>query len=193
MVFSTALMYTVAAVGAVAASPASASIVGFSSAGSTSRGSRAAPRPHIISIFQDDLGYYDSGIHNPAAAAWTQNITDLAKEGIVLEYVFFGSFASSCKGCRCCTNVGLLLWVCSIDSFLPGVLSSFFISDGMAVCSSENQKIDDSIPCLGYICMYMDGMSWQVPLHPLALFTNAEIFPDGAAPCSSWRTAESQR
>ena len=67
----------------------------------------AGSKPHIISILQvlyphpnplffpvaqlalpllaqDDLGYDDTGIHNPAAAAWTKNITALAKEGIVL-------------------------------------------------------------------------------------------------------------
>ena len=44
----------------------------------------AAPLPHIISILQDDLGWYDSGIHNPAMEKWTQNITSLAKSGVVL-------------------------------------------------------------------------------------------------------------
>jgi arylsulfatase A-like enzyme len=44
----------------------------------------AGSKPHIVSILQDDLGYADTGIHNPAAAAWTANITALAKEGIVL-------------------------------------------------------------------------------------------------------------
>ena len=47
--------------------------------------SRTKP-PHIISILQDDLGFYDSGVHNPAAAAWTENITSLARNGITLEY-----------------------------------------------------------------------------------------------------------
>jgi arylsulfatase A-like enzyme len=41
-------------------------------------------RPHIISIIQDDMGYYDSGLHNVEAEAWTQNITQLAREGIIL-------------------------------------------------------------------------------------------------------------
>ena len=100
MVFSTALLpvvvgiISVAAaaavvVGKVAASPASPSIASSNPAGSSSNriesAAAAAPRPHIISIFQDDLGHYDSGIHNPTAAAWTRNITDLAREGIVLE------------------------------------------------------------------------------------------------------------
>ena len=31
-----------------------------------------------------DLGFYDSGIHNPAKAKWTGNITALAREGVVL-------------------------------------------------------------------------------------------------------------
>ena len=43
-----------------------------------------APKPHIISVLQDDLGWYDSGIHNPQMVKWTHNITNLAQEGIVL-------------------------------------------------------------------------------------------------------------
>lgn len=46
----------------------------------------SSSKPHIISILQDDLGYYDSGIHNPDAAAWTGNITAMAKAGIVLTH-----------------------------------------------------------------------------------------------------------
>ena len=45
-----------------------------------------APKPHLISILQDDLGWYDSGVHNAEAAAWSGNITGLAKEGVVLKY-----------------------------------------------------------------------------------------------------------
>ena len=41
-------------------------------------------QPLPLALAQDDLGYDDTGIHNPAAAAWTKNITALAKEGIVL-------------------------------------------------------------------------------------------------------------
>lgn len=44
----------------------------------------AGSKPHIVSVLQDDLGFYDTGMHNPAAAAYTQNITALAKQGIVL-------------------------------------------------------------------------------------------------------------
>ena len=40
--------------------------------------------PHIISILQDDLGHFDSGIHNSAKVQWTRNITALAREGVVL-------------------------------------------------------------------------------------------------------------
>ena len=42
--------------------------------------------PHIISILQDDLGFFDSGVHNPISEQWTQNITSLAKQGVVLNY-----------------------------------------------------------------------------------------------------------
>ena len=44
----------------------------------------AGAKPHIISVLQDDLGWYDTGIHNPAAAAFTKNITALAQQGIIL-------------------------------------------------------------------------------------------------------------
>ena len=44
----------------------------------------AGSKPHIISVLQDDLGWYDTGIHDPAKAQWTKNITALAREGIVL-------------------------------------------------------------------------------------------------------------
>ena len=41
--------------------------------------------PHIISILQDDLGYWDTGINNNSVAAvYTGNITQLSREGIVL-------------------------------------------------------------------------------------------------------------
>lgn len=35
----------------------------------------------VKAILQDDLGNYDSGITNPEAAAWSGNITTLAKAG----------------------------------------------------------------------------------------------------------------
>ena len=44
----------------------------------------AGASPHILSILQDDLGWYDSGIHNPEAVAWSPNISNLAASGIVL-------------------------------------------------------------------------------------------------------------
>eukprot|EP01064_Diplonema_japonicum_P021135 TRINITY_DN30690_c0_g1_i1.p1 TRINITY_DN30690_c0_g1~~TRINITY_DN30690_c0_g1_i1.p1 ORF type:complete len:552 (+),score=70.92 TRINITY_DN30690_c0_g1_i1:59-1657(+) len=41
-------------------------------------------KPHIVMILQDDMGWYDIGFHNKAAASWTQNLTKLATEGIEL-------------------------------------------------------------------------------------------------------------
>ena len=51
---------------------------------STTLASSAKPLPHLISILQDDLGYYDSGVHSEKASLFTHNISALAKEGIVL-------------------------------------------------------------------------------------------------------------
>jgi arylsulfatase A-like enzyme len=59
---------------------------------SAATASAAAPKPHIFSILQDDLGFADTGIYADtnaaarAAAAYTPNITALAKDGIVLTH-----------------------------------------------------------------------------------------------------------
>ncbi len=45
-----------------------------------------ATKPHLISILQDDLGYWDSGVYNNDAIDWSGNITALAKSGIVLNH-----------------------------------------------------------------------------------------------------------
>eukprot|EP01049_Picozoa_sp_SAG25_P012905 SAG25_NODE_1861_length_2244_cov_1.411189_3_plen_279_part_00 len=44
----------------------------------------AKPLPHLISILQDDLGYYDSGVQSDSAASYSRNISALAQQGIVL-------------------------------------------------------------------------------------------------------------
>eukprot|EP00946_MAST-07B_sp_MAST-7B-sp1_P001495 g1495.t1 len=46
----------------------------------------SARRPHIISILQDDLGFFDSGVHSRDAAAWSRNITALADQGVRLGF-----------------------------------------------------------------------------------------------------------
>ena len=44
----------------------------------------AATKPHIVMILQDDLGHYDVGFDTAAKKTYTQNISGLAAEGIVL-------------------------------------------------------------------------------------------------------------
>ena len=50
----------------------------------------AAP-PHIVFVLQDDLGLYDVGWNNPHNVDVSGNITQLAREGIILDshYVFY--------------------------------------------------------------------------------------------------------
>lgn len=49
-------------------------------------GHAAAPRPppHIIFFLQDDLGWHDSGVHNPEMLPVSRNIAALAADGVVL-------------------------------------------------------------------------------------------------------------
>ena len=56
----------------------------------------AGASPHILSILQDDLGWYDSGIHNPEAVAWSPNISKIAAAGIVLAVDESGLVGVSC-------------------------------------------------------------------------------------------------
>ena len=67
---------------AIASTAASADV-----ASSTAPGSK----PHLIMVLQDDLGHYDTGITNPDNLNVTANITQLAKDGVVLEqhYVYY--------------------------------------------------------------------------------------------------------
>eukprot|EP01062_Namystynia_karyoxenos_P029744 TRINITY_DN222_c0_g1_i1.p1 TRINITY_DN222_c0_g1~~TRINITY_DN222_c0_g1_i1.p1 ORF type:complete len:641 (+),score=182.67 TRINITY_DN222_c0_g1_i1:72-1994(+) len=53
-------------------------------AAAAAAGAAPGSKPHIVSILQDDLGWYDSGVHSTEAAEWSGNITALAKEGVVL-------------------------------------------------------------------------------------------------------------
>ena len=64
-----------------------------STAASADVASSTAPvsKPHLIMVLQDDLGHYDTGITNPDNLNVTANITQLAKDGVVLEqhYVYY--------------------------------------------------------------------------------------------------------
>jgi hypothetical protein len=42
---------------------------------------------HIITILMDDLGYFDTGIHNNTAAEpYSENTTKLARDGVLLAH-----------------------------------------------------------------------------------------------------------
>ncbi len=47
----------------------------------------AAPKPHILFILQDDMGWWNAAIHNnedQLVADSTAHLTSLAREGVVL-------------------------------------------------------------------------------------------------------------
>ena len=50
------------------------------------------PRPHILLIVADDLGYNDIGYHNPAVL--TPTLDKLAREGVILENYYVQPFCS---------------------------------------------------------------------------------------------------
>ena len=43
----------------------------------------AAPRPHLVTLLADDLGWFDTTIHNPAAP--TPRLSALLSEGLILD------------------------------------------------------------------------------------------------------------
>lgn len=85
-------------------------------------------KPHIISILQDDLGYFDTGIYgNLIAEAWSPNITRLAKNGIAL-------------------TAHYAHWHCSPSrrSFLTGRLPIHH-GEGLSDTSPDDRQLSDDI------------------------------------------------
>ena len=44
----------------------------------------AAPKPHLVFVLQDDLGWHDTGLTNPSMLAVSPNITALGRDGVML-------------------------------------------------------------------------------------------------------------
>ena len=104
-----------------------------------------APRPHIISIIQDDLGWYDSGIHNADAVPWTRNITALADSGIVLERHYTHYHCSPSR-----------------RAFITGRLPIFH-SEGLSDPTADHidlrmQWVSDKLAGVGYSCYWFGKM-----------------------------------
>lgn len=106
-------------------------------------GVTAAPRPHLIAMLADDLGYYDTAVHNPASP--TPQIASLAKDGLLLDrhYVF-----------RYCSP--------SRRSFLTGRLPTSITTvqpDGGHFCSDftplATTILSEKLKSVGYACHFV--------------------------------------
>ena len=103
-------------------------------------GSSVSPRPNIILILADDLGYGDCSITNPESKIKTPHIKQLAKEG--LSFSDAHSAASTCTPSR----YGLLT---GINPVRTGVLNTL-LSAGRAIISKDEKTIAHLLKDQGY-------------------------------------------
>ena len=77
-------------------SPAGVALVATLMAGSLSQVATATPRPHLVFVMCDDLGWNDIGFHDPRVLSPT--LDRLAAEGVVLEQHYVFRYCSPTRG-----------------------------------------------------------------------------------------------
>mmetsp|Transcript_30802 Transcript_30802/g.50940 ORF Transcript_30802/g.50940 Transcript_30802/m.50940 type:complete len:533 (+) Transcript_30802:57-1655(+) len=100
-------------------------------------------RPHLIALLADDLGYFDTAIHN--AASPTPSIARLAKGGLRLDRHYVFRFCSPSR-----------------RSFLTGRLPTSITTvqpDGARLCSDflplATQLLSEKLAAVGYRCHFV--------------------------------------
>ena len=103
-------------------------------------GSSVSPRPNIILILADDLGYGDCTVTNPESKIKTPHLEQLAREG--LSFTDAHAAASTCTPSR----YGLLT---GINPVRTGVLNTL-LSAGRAIISKDEKTIAHLLKDQGY-------------------------------------------
>ena len=103
----------------------------------------SAPPPHLLALLADDLGYYDTAIHN--AASPTPKIATLARGGLLLSRHYVFRFCSPSR-----------------RSFLTGRLPTSITTvqpDGGKLCSDflplATELLSEKLTAVGYRCHFV--------------------------------------
>ena len=107
------------------------------------RRARVPPKPHLLALLADDLGYYDTAIHN--AASPTPQLAALANGGLLLDRHYVFRFCSPSR-----------------RSFLTGRLPTSITTvqpDGSKLCSDflplATQLLSEKLASVGYECHFV--------------------------------------
>ena len=130
--------------------------------------SRGPPRPHILALLADDLGAYDTSIHNPNSP--TPEIASLASDGLRLDRHYVYRYCSPSR-----------------RSFLTSRLPTAITTvqpDGAKLCSDflplATELLSEKLAAVGYLCHFI------VPpqeLKPMQVSPRALLDPGPCAAC----------
>jgi arylsulfatase B len=102
-----------------------------------------ADRPHMVALLADDLGYYDTAVHNPRSP--TPTLAALAADGLLLERHYVFRFCSPSR-----------------RSFLTGRLPTSITTvqpDGGKFCSDftplATRLLSEKLAAVGYRCHFV--------------------------------------
>ena len=118
----------------------------------------AAPKPNIIYILCDDLGYGDVKCLNPDGKIATPNMDRLAKGGMIFTDAHSGS--SVCTPTRYGVMTGRYAWRTRLHSGVLGGLSPHLIAPGRETVASLLKKNGYHTTCIG---KWHLGMDWMRP------------------------------
>ena len=118
----------------------------------------AAPKPNIIYILCDDLGYGDVKCLNPEGKIATPNMDRLAKNGMIFTDAHSGS--SVCTPTRYGVMTGRYAWRTRLHSGVLGGLSPHLIAPGRETVASLLKKNGYHTACIG---KWHLGMDWARP------------------------------
>lgn len=117
----------------------------------------AAPRPNILLVLADDLGYGDLQCLNPAGKISTPHLDRLAREGIA--FTDAHSSSSVCTPTRYGVLTGRYNWRSRLQSFVLGGLSPRLIEPDRLTLAQLLRDHGYHTACLG---KWHLGMDWKI-------------------------------
>ena len=108
---------------------------------------QAAPRPNIVLILADDMGWGDPQCYNPDSLVPTPNIDRLASEGI--RFTDAHSPSSVCTPTRYGILTGRYAWRSRLKSGVLGAYNAPLIEDGRMTIATLLRDAGYDTACIG--------------------------------------------
>ncbi|QDU20956.1 sulfatase family protein [Urbifossiella limnaea] len=130
------------------------------------------PKPNIVYILADDLGYGDPGCYNPASKIPTPHIDRLAKEGV--RFTDAHSPSAVCTPTRYALLTGRYAWRTRLQRNVIGPFSPPLIDAGRLTVAELLRRHGYATACVG---KWHLGWGWPAPVGGARDFTRP--IPDG--------------